>query len=476
MTSAVLPRRRLIGAVLLLALPSLAVLLGLVVFTGLAFGDALIAAVVLLLGLAPLLGAHLRHLARLTDYAASMAAGRPAAGPGASPLSLDHQIAQRLVEALRGWREREAGLAAHAALADRILNELPDPLVLVDRQKQVRLANPAAEALFEGPLPGRNLLGVLRQPELLEAVDLVLAGGAAETVEFTIPVPVERSFDAHVLPLPGGPSRGGVEEPTALLLLRDVTKVMRADRLRADFVANASHELRTPLATMLGFIETLRGPARDDGEARMRFLAIMQEQASRMARLVADLLSLSRIELNEHSMPTGASELRSVLGSVANSLALKAEARGMKIELPADLAQLPPVQGDSDELIQLFQNLIDNAIKYGRAGTAVRLTAARSEPPAAMTPPRPAVAISVIDQGEGIARQHLPRLTERFYRVDTARSRDLGGTGLGLAIVKHIVSRHRGALEIESEIGEGSRFVVYLPIADPRLMDLALAG
>jgi len=479
MPPALLPRRRLIGGVLLLALPSLVVLLGLVILAGLPFADALIAALLLMLGLALLLGAHLRHLVRVTDYATGMAAGRPAMGPGASPLSLDHTIAPRLVEALRGWRDREAGLAAHAALADRILGELPDPLLLVDGEKQIRLANPAAERLFEGPLPGRNLLGVLRQPELLEAVDHVLEGGEAETVEFTIPVPVERNFDAHVMALPAPATmRGATDESTALLLLRDMTKVMRADRLRADFVANASHELRTPLATMLGFIETLRGPARDDAEARQRFLAIMQEQASRMARLVADLLSLSRIELNEHSMPTGTSELKSVLGSVANSLALKAEARGMRIELPppADLAALPRVQGDNDELIQLFQNLIDNAIKYGRAGTSVRVTAGRSEPPAAMTPPRPAVAVSVIDQGEGIARQHLPRLTERFYRVDTARSRDLGGTGLGLAIVKHIVSRHRGALEIESEVGEGSRFVVYLPVADPRIVELALAG
>ena len=294
-----------------------------------------------------------------------------------------------------------------------------------------------------------------------------------------MPVPVERSFDAHVLPLSGAPqenpagasSAGAAdtpaESPTVLLALQDMTKVMRADRLRADFVANASHELRTPLATLLGFIETLRGPAKDDGDARAKFLAIMQEQASRMARLVADLLSLSRIELNEHSVPTEGVRLHAVLASVADSLAMKAAARSMTIELPEDLRALPPVQGDQDELIQLFQNLIDNALKYGRAGSPVRVLARASDPPAAMTPARPAVAVAVIDQGEGIARQHLPRLTERFYRVDTARSRDLGGTGLGLAIVKHIVSRHRGALEIDSEMGQGSRFTIFLPQFEP---------
>ncbi len=299
-------------------------------------------------------------------------------------------------------------------------------------------------------------------PELLEAVDRVLGGGEAQTIEFTIPVPVERSFDAHILPLTGAVG----DEPTALLLLQDMTKVVRADRLRADFVANASHELRTPLATLVGFIETLRGPAKDDDDARARFLAIMQEQAARMARLVADLLSLSRIELNEHSVPTEAARIDGVLFSVADSLTMRAGQRNMTIQLPGDLEKLPLVQGDNDELVQLFQNLIDNAIKYGRSGTPVKILVRRSDPPAAMTPARPAVAISVEDQGEGIARQDLPRLTERFYRVDKARSRDLGGTGLGLAIVKHIVSRHRGALEIESEPGVGSRFTVYLPIAE----------
>jgi two-component system phosphate regulon sensor histidine kinase PhoR len=469
MSSTRLPRGRLLGAAALFALPGLAVLFGLVLFAGLSFGAALAAGILMLAGLALLLRSHLTHLLRLADYAGLMAAGGTAPAPGPGPFSLDRVLTSRLVDSLRHWREREDGLVAHAVLTDRILARLPDPLLLVDRDKQLLLANPAAEGLFGGSLPGRNLVGILRQPELLAAVDRVLAGEPPEAIEFTIPVPVERNFDAHVLPLPG--TKG--EKPSALLLLQDITKVMRADRLRADFVANASHELRTPLATLLGFIETLRGAAKDDAEARTRFLAIMQEQAARMARLVADLLSLSRIELNEHSVPTGRTELRGVLASVADSLAMRAAAREMSIELPPDLATLPPVKGENDELVQLFQNLIDNAIKYGRAGTPVRVLARRSDPPAAMNPARPAVAIAVIDQGEGIARQHLPRLTERFYRVDTARSRDLGGTGLGLAIVKHIVNRHRGALEIDSEIGQGSRFVVYLPIDEPTSMELS---
>ena len=462
-----LPLRRLLAAVGLLALPSLAALAGLIAFAGLSLEAGGAALVIVVIGLALLLRAHLAHLATLAAYAGEQAAGMQASAPAAGAFGLDRQLGLRLADSLSGWRERENELAAHAGLVDRVLGQLPDPLLLVDAQKRLRLANAAAEELYGNATVGRDLVSIIRQPELLGAVDRVLEGAAGEMVEFTIPVPVERNFDAHVLPL-SGPAD---EEPTVLLLLQDMTKVMRADRLRADFVANASHELRTPLATLVGFIETLRGPARDDDDARERFLTIMQEQAARMARLVADLLSLSRIELNEHSVPTETARIDGVLFSVADSLTMRAGLRNMTIQLPGDLEELPAVKGDNDELVQLFQNLIDNAIKYGRSGTPVRVQARRSDPPAAMTPARPAIAVSVVDQGEGIARGDLPRLTERFYRVDKARSRDLGGTGLGLAIVKHIVSRHRGALEIESEPGVGSRFTVYLPVAEASQID-----
>jgi two-component system phosphate regulon sensor histidine kinase PhoR len=449
---------RRLPALGLLTLPILVVLTALVLLAHLRPLPAALAGLVLVAWLWLLLRRHLARLDALADYAEHIAGGTSGPVPSAQNSALGGRLAARLIAAIGLWREREAGLLQHAGEAERVLARLPDPVLVVDLHKRIRLANPAAEALFQGPLLGRTLAGVLRHPELLDAVDRGLDRDEADTVEFTMPVPVERSFEAHILPL-----ATDAQTPTVLLALQDMTKVMRADRLRADFVANASHELRTPLATLLGFIETLRGPAKDDSAARIKFLGIMQDQASRMARLVADLLSLSRIELNEHSVPTEGVRLHGVLVSVADSLAMKAAARSMTIELPGDLKSLPPVQGDQDELIQLFQNLIDNALKYGRAGSPVRILARASEPPAAMTPARPAVAISVIDQGEGIPRQHLPRLTERFYRVDTVRSRDLGGTGLGLAIVKHIVSRHRGALDIDSEIGKGSRFTVFLP-------------
>ena len=240
----------------------------------------------------------------------------------------------------------------------------------------------------------------------------------------------------------------------ALLVLHDTTALRRAERMRADFVANASHELKTPIAGLAGFIETLQGPAREDAAARDRFLGIMAEQADRMRRLVDDLLMLSRIEQHEHARPAGEVDVEKVLRGVQDLLQLKASARKVVVELAVDPA-LPRAVGDYDELTIVFQNLIDNALKYARPATTVRVVA------------RPAgddfLSVAVSDEGDGIPASHLPRLTERFYRVDNARSRALGGTGLGLAIVKHVVNRHRGRLEIHSLQGKGSTFTVTLP-------------
>ena len=243
----------------------------------------------------------------------------------------------------------------------------------------------------------------------------------------------------------------------AIVTLHDITALKLAEQMRADFVANAGHELKTPLASLVGFIETLLGAARDDAAARERFLGIMRSEAGRMTRLVDDLLSLSRIELNEHVAPTGTVALAPLIEQVADALELRAAERGMRLSLvlPEDL---PEVHGDEDELAQVFQNLIDNAIKYGKPQTEITIAAEWDSRAAANAP----VRVTVTDRGEGIPSEHLPRLTERFYRVDTARSRELGGTGLGLAIVKHILNRHRARLEISSTLGAGSAFAFRL--------------
>jgi len=359
----------------------------------------------------------------------------------------------------RLWRERVHAANEQLSAAEAVVAAVPDPLILVDERRQIVRANTRAAALV-GAIPARADLSVaLRNPSVLAAMDAVLRGEMARAVDFTLAAPTERQLRARVARI----DRPSADGAVAVLSLHDITELKRAEQMRADFIANASHELRTPLSTLLGFIETLRGPARDDTEASERFLAIMHEQASRMTRLVQDLLSLSRIELNEHVIPKDRVALDPLLRHAAEALELRAGERGRPIQMEL-AAGLPDVVGDHDELAQVFQNLLDNAIKYGRPGTAITVTAdvASRPPDSADTGFASFVAISVRDQGEGIAREHLPRLTERFYRVDTARSREMGGTGLGLAIVKHILNRHRGFLEIESTPGIGSSFTVFL--------------
>ncbi|MGE0718302.1 MAG: sensor histidine kinase [Alphaproteobacteria bacterium] len=369
------------------------------------------------------------------------------------------------VRSMHGEREvRRAEVEERLRAEEAILAALPDPLLLLDRRRVVLRANAAAADLLGGPPQGRDLAAALRHPAVLAAADAVLAGEPAREVEFALAAPVVRELVARVRALSAGVAPGGV---VALVALHDVTAIKRAEKMRADFVANASHELRTPLSTLVGFVETLQGPAHDDAEARDRFLAIMHEQAHRMARLVEDLLSLSRIEQEEHTLPTGRVDLGALVRATADTMEPRVRARGASLDLLVDPG-LPSVQADADQIAQVLQNLIDNAAKYGRRNAPVTVTVTRAARPltGGERRGRPGISVAVADRGEGIPREHLARLTERFYRVDPARSRALGGTGLGLAIVKHIVARHRGVLEIDSRIGEGSTFTVTLPVAD----------
>jgi two-component system phosphate regulon sensor histidine kinase PhoR len=349
----------------------------------------------------------------------------------------------------------------------RMLDSVPAPLFALDRNRQVVAANAAAGKLFGGTITGRNLLAFLRHPPLVDAVETCEAGRQAEPVD--LPETQGRSGQRRLVARLQA-IRPPLASASVMVLLEDTTAADRALTLRRDFVANVSHELKTPIAALLGFIETLMGPARDDPLARQRFLGIMRGEAERMNRLVSELLSLSRIEMNEHQPPSGRADLGNILKTVRDSLSLKAEQRQIKLAFPG-LAELPTIPGDADELTQALQNLVDNAIKYSpKEGGEVRVAYQRIEDPIAcrerlqgIRSPKAMIALSVTDQGEGIAKEHIPRLTERFYRVDAARSRELGGTGLGLAIVKHIVNRHRGSLDIESEPGVGSTFTLYLP-------------
>jgi len=382
-------------------------------------------------------------------------------GPGTAPATIDTEVllAGPLVHGTarvkQAWQHDRAALEGRLATARAMVEALPDPLLALDGGRRIVFANPAARRLLDGGrrdagAEGRDLSAVLRPPALLGAVDAVLGGAGEQAAEFTLAGPVERTFAARVEPVAEAAEGGG---PRVLVVLRDVTADRRGDAMRVDFVANVSHELRTPLASLVGFIETLQGPARDDAPARQRFLALMDQQARRMARLVADLLSLSRIEMREHTEPEDSVEIAGVLETVASLLAQRAESRGMTIER-AVAPGTGAVAGDREELVQLVHNLVENALKYGRDGTPVTLEAERRAG---------RVLLHVSDRGEGIAPEHIPRLTERFYRIDTARSRELGGTGLGLAIVKHIANRHRASLRVASTQGEGSTFTVDFP-------------
>ncbi len=435
-------------------------------------------------GVALMFRVYYRDLRTVAEHAARLAAG-PAEPVPPLPVTASGPVREAAAAAVR--LRRVMGARTEQALAqleanEAIIEALHDPLVLVGAERQVTRANQAARTLFGDRILDRDLAASLRNPAVLEAVDAVLGGAASRILDFSLPVPVERMFEVRVKPFLRRTPRpvpdedgllspaGAPPERLVILTLHDITALRRSEQMRADFIANASHELRTPLSSLLGFIETLRGPARDDLEAHERFLSIMQDQASRMARLVNDLLSLSRIELDEHMPPAGRVDVLDALDGVMAALELKAASRRIRLTLKASDG-LPPVVGDEDQLTQVFQNLVSNAIKYTRENTDVTIAVSLADGMAVGVSGAagrggrggPMVAVAVRDQGEGIARTHLPRLTERFYRVDAARSRAMGGTGLGLAIVKHIVNRHRGRLTIESAVGVGSTFTVYLP-------------
>src|ERR1700692_2629429 len=360
-----------------------------------------------------------------------------------------------------GADERLAQPVAVAARTDdplrAVVAGLPDPVIALDRDGKVLALNEHARALAPALRQGEPVLLALRMPELIEAIGRASARGEEQRVAYAERGPLDRWFEAIVMP---GKREAGLERPDLVLLtFHDLTPLRRVEEMRADFVANASHELRTPLAALSGFIETLQGSARDDAKARERFLAIMQEQASRMARLIDDLLSLSRIELNAHRRPDTPVDVVPIARQAADGLETLARARGVIVHVVAAKALMVPA--DRDELVRLFENLVENALKYGAPGKRVdiRLT------PGTTADGEPEAQVAVRDYGPGIAPEHLPRLTERFYRVDVTESRAQGGTGLGLALVKHILNRHRGRLTIDSAPGAGATFTVHLPTA-----------
>ncbi|MEA2952241.1 MAG: two-component system, OmpR family, phosphate regulon sensor histidine kinase PhoR [Alphaproteobacteria bacterium] len=342
---------------------------------------------------------------------------------------------------------------------DSLIGALPIAAIALDRTARVLAFNTAASDIVPALRLGESALIALRMPELIDAIRRAAASGEAQRVEYVERVPLDRWFEVFVTPVQPGVGASADRFDLLLVTFNDLTPLRRVEEMRADFVANASHELRTPLAALSGFIDTLQGPARDDAPARQRFLPIMQAQATRMARLIDDLLSLSRIELNAHLRPQTRVELIPIVRQVTDGLQTLARDRDVKILVNAPAEPLI-VLGDRDELIRVFENLIENALKYGASGKRVEINFSQGETADGL----PETRVAVRDFGPGIAPEHMPRLTERFYRVDVADSRAQGGTGLGLALAKHILNRHRGRLSIASVPGAGATFTVHLPV------------
>lgn len=339
---------------------------------------------------------------------------------------------------------------------ESLIAGLPSAAIVLDREGRVIAFNSAASVIAPGLRVGELALIVLRMPDLVDAVRRATTRREPQRVEFFERVPLDRWFEAFVTPVRLA-AAGGID--IMLMTFNDLTPLRRSEEMRADFVANASHELRTPLAALLGFVETLQGTAKDDPAARTKFLNIMQAQATRMARLIDDLLSLSRVELNAHLKPNTPIDLAPIVRQVVDGLQTLARDRGVEIRIVQPPEPLL-ILGDRDELFRALENLVENALKYGSSGKRVDITISRGETRAG----HPEVRVAVRDYGPGIAPEHLPRLTERFYRVDVTDSRAQGGTGLGLALVKHILNRHGGRVSIESVLGEGATFTAHLPL------------
>jgi two-component system, OmpR family, phosphate regulon sensor histidine kinase PhoR len=348
-----------------------------------------------------------------------------------------------------------ARLSPDVGLLDEAISGMPDPVVVLDHDGRVLAFNAQASALAPALRRGEPSSIALRMPELVEAIRAAQVTGKSQRIEFSTRLPSPRFSEAFIAPV-GLAGRDDV----VVITVHDLTPIRRVEEMRADFVANVSHELRTPLAALTGFIDTLQGPARDDPAARERFLGIMQAQAWRMARLIDDLLSLSRIELRAHQRPDTPVDLIPIVRQVLDGLQTLARDRDVAIEISAPPESLM-VLGDRDELTRLFENLVENGLKYGASGKRLDIALVRAATPDG----KGEACISVRDYGPGIAAEHLPRLTERFYRVDVGESRAQGGTGLGLALVKHILNRHQGRLTIDSREGEGATFSVRLPLA-----------
>ncbi len=364
--------------------------------------------------------------------------------------------------AKKGGREvcNAMGDFPYKSSAEGLIDFLPLPSLLVNSGRELMGVNAEGRNLFKNLKMGEDLAFSTRNQDILEALDTLKSGATQVEKDIVLSNQNDRSFHLTARTLLPEDSGKGLY----LMVFTDVTYQREAEKIRASFIANVSHELRSPLSTLIGAIETLKTTARDDPGGQERFLGMMEEESWRMKRLVDDLLSLSKLEAHEHVPPRGELDLGKLLSQVKGTMEARLKARNMKLAIKLN-RDIPVFPGDWDELQEVFDNLIDNAVKYGKAGSKITITAEYKKTPKGLN--EPAVIISVHNFGEVIPGDQIPRLTERFYRVDKSRSRELGGTGLGLAIVKHIIKHHRGKLQVSSSASEGTKFSIILPARKP---------
>lgn len=414
----------------------------------------------------------LSNISALTHYVNDLALDKRVRSPDLSFLSNVGELSGALNRLQQSWENKRQEMETVITEREILVDTLPDILIMTNDSKVIVRTNRAARNIFGQNLAHRYLRDIIPNDTLINAISSVIDNLQGQEVELHLGEPFMKDFQAIIERFPI-PSEGGI---SIVITLTDITQQKRIQRMRADFVANASHEIRTPLASIIGFIETLRGPAKEDPVARDEFLKVMADQAERMSKLVNDLLSLSKIEMNVLSPPISKVDLLRIIRAEKQHFEWACKQKNVTIRLKLN-DNLPATKGDDEELAQVVRNLIGNAIKYTNPDTEVvmtaKLTSSLPDDPNFRNLSR-AICFSVQDHGEGISKEHIPRLTERFYRVDTARTRKVGGTGLGLAIVKHVLNRHHGVMTIESEMGRGSVFSIYLPVYDdlvPQLIE-----
>ncbi len=455
--------KRLLQASILVSVTPMIVLVIMVIYGQLSFMQGLAGMGVVFIGSLLFAYPYQKDLSALIDYVEKLALDRRAEAPSLSFLSNVDELSDGVRTLHESWTNRKNALESAAAESRILLDTLPDTLIMLNKDLSIIRTNNAALSVLGKRIIGQHLSKAIRHEPLTIAVKEVLKTGENCDIDIQFsPRLVLREFCCKIQRFPVE-TEGGI---AIVLMMTDITEAKQTKRMLKDFVANASHEIRTPLTSIIGFVETLQDGGKDEPETLDRFLALMGEQAALMNHLVQDLLSLSKVEMNEAAPLTEQVDIGTLVKSAAHKIEWQAEQKSMPVKLNIE-KNLPLVTGDSHELSQVFLNLLTNAAKYGFAETAIRVNVGFLEGEAENSAEQQGrIFVSVQDEGEGIAKEHIPRLTERFYRVDKARSRKIGGTGLGLCIVRHILNRHHGELTIESEVGKGSNFTVYLPTTE----------